>query len=192
LNPVTSAAVEVQAFCVEHGWRFCFIGGIAIQRWGEPRATVDADLTVLAGFGDESRYVDAILAAFTGRRADARDFALRNRVVLAQASNGVGVDVSLGAIPFEERAVERASDFEIGEGAWITTCDAEDLVVLKAFAGRTRDWADIEGIAIRQAGKLDEARIRAELVPLLELKGSPEDADRLGEILRHARPPRRP
>ncbi len=136
------------------------------------------------------RYVDAILGTFAGRRTDTRDFALRYRVVLVHASNGVGIDISLGAIPFEERAVERATGFQIAEGAWITTCSAEDLVVLKAFAGRTRDWADIEGIAIRQAGTLDEARIRAELVPLLELKGSPEDADRLMRILRQAHPPR--
>ena len=32
-------ADDLQSFCQVRGWRFCFIGGIAIQRWGEPRLT---------------------------------------------------------------------------------------------------------------------------------------------------------
>lgn len=32
-------ADEIQSFCRDRGWRFCFIGGIALQRWGEPRLT---------------------------------------------------------------------------------------------------------------------------------------------------------
>jgi hypothetical protein len=35
-----------------------------------------------------------------------------------------------------------------------------------AFAGRTKDWLDIEGIAVRQAGRLDERLIWTEIVPL--------------------------
>jgi len=41
---VLAAAEEVQIFCQKHGWSFCFIGGLAVQRWGEPRLTQDADL----------------------------------------------------------------------------------------------------------------------------------------------------
>jgi hypothetical protein len=35
------AASDLQALCEAEGWRFCFIGGLAVQRWGEPRETVD-------------------------------------------------------------------------------------------------------------------------------------------------------
>ncbi|MDB6036927.1 MAG: hypothetical protein JWM99_768 [Verrucomicrobiales bacterium] len=52
LPGVLRAAVEVQAFCEEQQWRFCFIGGISVQRWGSPRVTQDVDLTLLTGFGD--------------------------------------------------------------------------------------------------------------------------------------------
>ena len=71
----------------------------------------------------------------------------------------------------------------IAPSAVILTCGAEDLVVFKAFAGRPQDWLDIEGIAIRQAARLDERLIWTELVPLLELKETPEDAGRLRAIL---------
>ena len=49
------AARQLQAFCDRQGWRSCFIGGIAVQRWGEPRVTRDVDLTLLTGFGGEER-----------------------------------------------------------------------------------------------------------------------------------------
>ncbi|HNQ91110.1 MAG TPA: hypothetical protein PKM73_21050 [Verrucomicrobiota bacterium] len=41
LPGVLAAAGQVQRFCEERGWRFCFIGGVAVQRWGEPRLTQD-------------------------------------------------------------------------------------------------------------------------------------------------------
>ena len=189
MNRLLAAALEVQAFCRAQNWRFCFIGVLAVQRWGEPRLTQDAGLTVITGFGDEAPFVDTFLAHFEGRLPDARAFALRNRVLLLlRSSGGVPLDVALGAMPFEERAVARASDFMIAPGVVILTCGAEDLVVLKAFAGRPRDWLDIEGIAIRHTGRLDERLIWAELVPLLELKESPEDARQLHAILDRARP----
>jgi hypothetical protein len=187
VNPVFAAALELQEFCDARGWRFCFIGAVAVQRWGEPRLTLDADLTLLTGFGEEERFVDELLGTFKARRPDAREFALRYRVLLLEASSGVPLDVSLGAMPFEERAVERASAFAIGEGKSLRTCSAEDLIVFKAFAGRDKDWLDIEGVALRQAGYLREALIWKEIEPLLELKESPETAQRLRALLERAR-----
>jgi hypothetical protein len=187
VNPIFAGALEIQGVCERRAWRFCFIGAIAVQRWGEPRLTEDADLTVLTGFGAEQGFVDALLAEFAGRRPDARDFALRYRVLLLLASNGVPLDVSLGAMAFEEGAVARASRFAIGEGHSLLTCSAEDLIVFKAFAGRDKDWLDIEGIALRQAGRLREDAIWRELDPLLALKESPETAARLRSVFERAR-----
>jgi hypothetical protein len=187
VNPIFAAALEVQAFCRARGWRFCIIGALAVQRWGEPRLTQDVDLTILTGFGGEESYVDALLGRFEARRPDAREFALQHRVVLMRSDAGVPIDASLGAMPFEERAVSRASGFALQAGVELTTCSAEDLVVFKAFAGRDKDWLDIEGLALRQGGRLDEALIWSELGPLLELKEAPETADRLRAILRRAR-----
>jgi hypothetical protein len=186
VNPIFAAALELQTLCRTRGWRFCIIGGVAVQRWGEPRLTLDVDLTLLTGFGSEETFVDALLARLRGRLPDAREFALKTRVLLLSASNEVPVDVSLGAMPFEERATERASDYEVGTGIVLRTCSAEDLVVHKVFAGRDKDWLDVEGIVVRRADRLDQTLIFDELRPLLELKGSPEALTRLQEIL--ARP----
>jgi hypothetical protein len=181
LPGVLAAASEVQRFCLDQRWQFCFIGGVAVQRWGEPRLTQDVDLTVLTDFGDEARVADAFLSGFAARRFDAREFAFQNRVLLLRTHSGVDVDVAFGALPFEERTVQRASPWQWEDNASITTCSAEDLVVHKVFAGRDLDWGDVERILTRQHGKLDLAQIREELGPLLELKEEPEGLARLDQ-----------
>ena len=113
---------ELQAFCDGHGWRCCFIGGIAGQRWGEPRVTRDLDLTLLVGFGDEDRYIEPLMAHYKARVPGAREFARRNRVLLLQTTGLIGIDISLAALPFEERVVSRATMFTFAPGLDLRTC----------------------------------------------------------------------
>ncbi len=167
-------ASELQALCEDEEWRFCFIGGLAVQRWGEPRETVDVDLTLITGFGGEEPFIQKLLGSFEGRVDDPAGFARSNRVLLLRAASGVGIDIALGALPFEESVVLRASRFDFPGNAPLLTCSAEDLIVMKAFASRGQDWVDIEGIIVRQTGKLDWAYIDGQLGPLVELKEDPE------------------
>lgn len=51
---LVEGAAEIQAFCREAALAFCFIGGLAVLRWGEPRLTRDVDVTVLAEYGSEA------------------------------------------------------------------------------------------------------------------------------------------
>lgn len=44
-------------------------------RWGEPRETIDVDLTLLTGFGGEEPFVRALLARFEPRVQDPLEFA---------------------------------------------------------------------------------------------------------------------
>ncbi|MGD0620777.1 MAG: hypothetical protein ABSB67_24380 [Bryobacteraceae bacterium] len=61
-----TAAKQLQDFCDRQGWQSCFIGGIAMQRWCEPRVTRDIDLTLLAGFGDEERFAQSSSPSMKG------------------------------------------------------------------------------------------------------------------------------
>lgn len=182
MNPLYPAAAEVHDFCLAQGWRCCIIGGLAVVRWGRPRVTQDVDLTLLTGFGDEEKFVDVLLGRFAGRRPDAREFALAARVLLMQATNGTYIDLALAGLPFEERLVERATEFEYAPGVRLRTASAEDIVVSKAFATRHRDWNDIEGILVRQQHKLDWTYIRHELSFLCELKEAPEIVEQLEQM----------
>jgi len=146
------AAREIDDYCRRREWRYCIIGGMALLRWGEQRMTKDVDITLLTGFGGEERFVRALLSDFEPLVPNAADFALRNRVLPLRTKAGFKADIALGALPFEEQAVTRATDYAFAEDVSLRVCSAEDLVVMKAFAARPQDWIDIEGIAIRQHG----------------------------------------
>ena len=179
---VYRAASDLQRRFQERDWRFCLIGGLALQRWGEPRETIDVDVTLLTGFGGEESFVREILTWYEPRVADPAGFAFENRVLLVQAASGVGIDIALGGMPFEESAVARATPYEFAPGILLQTASAEDLIVMKAFASRAKDWVDLEGILIRQTGRLDWAYVEAQLQPLAELKEEPEILERLANM----------
>ncbi len=182
MNEVLEAAVELQSFIQSRQWSFSIIGGIALARWGEPRTTLDVDATLLTEFGEEDDCIDVLLGEFQSRISNPKEFAIQNRVLLLQAANGVGLDIALGGLPFEEHVILRATEFDFGQDAILLTASAEDMVVLKAFAGRPQDWVDVEGILVRQGDVLDWPLILGELTPLCELKESPETIDRLCQL----------
>ncbi|MBK8090838.1 MAG: hypothetical protein IPK32_02255 [Verrucomicrobiaceae bacterium] len=183
MNELTKLALELQSFCEKRNWSFCIIGGMAVQHWGEPRFTKDVDITLLTGFGSEERFVDDFLIAYEARVSEARAFALQNRVMLLRSSQGIGIDIALGALPFEDQAVKRAVKIEMEPGASLRLCTAEDLLVMKAFASRPLDWNDVRGILVRQGTrKLDWSYIHRQLTPLCEIKEAPEILTQLEKL----------
>ena len=176
------AGARLQRTLEAQQWQFCFIGGVANFRWGTPRLTTDLDLTLLTGFGREAEFVRMLLGLFESRIPDPAEFAACYRVLLLRTEEGMPVDIALGAMPFEERSIERSSLGELVPGATLRTCAAEDLVVHKAFAARPQDWVDIEGVILRQRGRLEWPQIWAELRDLAALKEAPELLDELARV----------
>jgi hypothetical protein len=95
------------------------------------------------------------------------------------------VDVSLGALAFEESVVSRATGFSFSPDVEIRTCSAEDLIILKLFASRPLDIRDVEGVVIRQGDHLDWRYIEEQLHPLAEVKQDPEILRNLSRLRRH-------
>jgi len=181
MNALFEAAKEVCDFMQEQRWKYCIIGGLAVFRWGELRTTLDVDLSLFTGFGKEESYVDALLAHFPKRIPDAREHALKYRVLLVNTSNGKPVDIGLAGFSFEKTMIKRATLFQFEEGIILPTCSAEDLFVMKVFAAREKDFHDAAGIAIRQ--RLNRSRILRLLRPLCEMKETPELVEKGMQIL---------
>lgn len=169
MDDLIHAAREIQDAMELTSYSFCFIGGLANLQWGEPRLTRDLDLTVLTGWGHEATAIDNILSKIEPRMQDARAFALENRVLLLKSRSGIPVDLAMGALPFEESAIKRAKNISFA-GIPLRVCSPEDLVVMKAFANRPLDWSDIEGVLLRQKGKLDKAYMLEQLANLAPAK----------------------
>jgi len=74
------------------------------------RLTVYADATLLTDWSRDEIVTDLLLGSpFQPRLPDARDFALKNRVLLLKNTKGTHVDIALGAMEFENRSVTRSS-----------------------------------------------------------------------------------
>ena len=172
MNPLFQAGLEIQKYIQNNDWSFCFIGGLAVIRWGEIRITQDIDLCLLSGFGNEEIYIDKLIKNFKSRISDPKEFAMKNRVLLLSAFNGISIDLSLSGIDFEEEMIARASYFNFSTDCSLITCSAEDLIILKVFSDRMRDWIDVEGIVSRQADKLDIDLIIEKLKMLCQIKGN--------------------
>lgn len=192
LNNILQVAAEVGQRLESVGISYCVIGGVAYQRWGEPRQTVDVDATLFVGFGNEKVVIDQVLSLYESRIESPHDFALQNRILLLQSKLGTGIDLSLGGLPFERRLIERSSVWEIPRHGTIRTCSSEDLVVLKAFASRPQDWIDVEKVIIRQGSRLNRELVKQELQPLAELKEEPELVDQVEKLLQKHLPPTSP
>ena len=116
----------------------------------------------------------------TPRRDDALEFAARTRVLLLRHVNGIPLDVSCGALTFEEHVTRDATVVELA-GVQVRLARAEHLLVLKAIAARPQDHADMHAIVVaNRALDLDSAR--ATLVEFAATLDAPElvrDFDRI-------------
>jgi Nucleotidyl transferase AbiEii toxin, Type IV TA system len=176
-------AQRFQTYCQDLGWEFCFIGGLALQHWGEPRLTRDIDVSILTGFGSEGEFISAILKTYQPRIPDAAAFAQQYRVLLVTTSSGIDFDIALAALPFEEEMIRRSKDAEYLPGVELRVCSAEDLIVLKSFANRAHDWQDVSSVVTRQGiGNLDWNYILLNLEPLVALKEEPQILEQLNNL----------
>jgi uncharacterized nucleotidyltransferase DUF6036 len=140
------------------GLRGAVIGGVAASLRGKPRLTDDVDALVLEADA-ETLLRSGFKFGFTPRIADAAEFSRQTRVLLLRYQPGdIDIDISLGALPFEDEVIERSTWIRAGN-VRILLASAEDLVIMKAVAGRPRDMMDIENV-IQANPDLDVDRIR--------------------------------
>lgn len=107
------------------------------------------------------------------RMADAGDFADRARVLLlVHRPSATAVDLALGFAPFDAETVNRATSFVV-DGQRLRIATPEDLVIMKAIAGRSRDLADLERL-IEVYPNLDFKRVRRWVRAYADELGAPE------------------
>ena len=183
------AALEVQRGLVAEGIEFCFIGGVALQRWGEVRFTTDVDLTAWCPLGDEQKTADKLKRLFPARHTDIDidNVAKLSRMYLGIGPTGHRVDISMGWIPYERRLMDRSVDIDFGIEEPLRCCSAEDLAILKTVAGRGQDWVDLKRIIQRSGRSMNWDLVWTELKVLLDLVEEPESLDRLRELVERER-----
>jgi hypothetical protein len=130
----------------ESGLAHAFGGAIALAYCvEEPRGTRDLDVNI---FSDASE-AESVLASLPREvRIRKKDIAKVKRDGQARLDwGGTPIDVFLNNIPLHD-AVAASVVWVRLEGRDIPVLDCASLVIFKAFFDRTKDWADIEAIAI--------------------------------------------
>lgn len=162
MTKLEAALLDLAAFLDERRLPYMTIGGFANLYWGVERFTRDVDIIVEIDDPALPGLIADLAHSFRIMVPDPLEFARRNRLVRMQTQTGVDAALILAALPYESAALRRAVAVELG-GRTIKLCTAEDLIIHKLSSERMQDAADVEGIVMRQTGRLDLSY----LVPLV-------------------------
>lgn len=147
------------------GFSFALKGGLAASIWGEPRTTLDVDISAFIEFGQEGALLDCLLQHHKYLGNMSLDAAIRLQFARLVAPNGVGLDVAFAyADAYYSDAMQRVRSVEIRDGFSVDVFGPEDILIQKCLAGREeKDMRDIPSILLRQFKDLDVAYIRRHL-----------------------------
>ncbi|MCE9546569.1 MAG: hypothetical protein K8T25_13765 [Planctomycetia bacterium] len=143
-------------FLDRHRIAFAVIGGIAVAVRGETRTTVDVDLLVqisvergheLLAQLDSSPFLPLFPDV-----AEVMETAFL--LPLQHRDTGIRLDLALALSGFEQQAVRRASSEAIAGGC-VPVITAEDLIIMKTLAGRSRDTDDVERLVSLRRDEID-------------------------------------
>jgi predicted nucleotidyltransferase len=169
------------------GVPYVIIGGLSVSIVSQPRPTIDVDLVVWLHPERWNVFLESgTRYGIKPREADALEFARKRRVLLLEhADTGIGIDVSFGALPFEQEMIDRATRVSIG-GVELRVATPEDLIVMKMIAHREKDLRDIDNI-MRVCQELDLERIKYWLHEFALVLETPElDSEFADMIQRHS------
>lgn len=173
-TPLRSALDAVRLLLRHFDDQGLVIGGIAASILGKPRLTRDIDVTLMLDLGDiHVLLLAASAVGITPRIPDVVEFARQSRVLLLQHErSGIGIDISLGAFPFEAEAIARGVIVDL-KGVKVRLPTPEDLIIYKTISHRGQDLQDISNIINANPG-LDVARIRFWVTQFAERLQLPE------------------
>jgi hypothetical protein len=147
----------------EHSLPHAFGGAIALAYCvEEPRGTRDLDVNVFCDAADAAKVLGALPNGVTVTAGDVGKVVKGGQARLWW--DGVPVDVFLNNLPLHE-AVASAVVWVPLQGRQVPMLDCASLVIFKAFFDRTKDWADIEAIAMATPEDIEAAaRTLAEML----------------------------
>lgn len=142
--------------------QYMLIGGLANAIWGEPRATLDVDISVAVPEAEIPKVAARIGEAFTVLVPEPAAFVQETRVLPLESASGVRVDLIFALIPFELEALDRARGVAIA-GRMVRVVTPEDLILMKIISDRPRDVLDAEGVVRRHRASLDRTYLEPRL-----------------------------
>jgi hypothetical protein len=139
----------------EAGFAHAFGGAIALAYCvEEPRGTRDLDVNIFVDAAEAGRVLAALPESVRVRKKDIIQVERDGQARLDW--DGTPIDVFLNNVPLHE-AVASAVVWVPLEGREAPVLDCASLVIFKAFFARTKDWADLEAVALATPEDIEAA-----------------------------------
>jgi hypothetical protein len=187
MNGLEQALKVIQDFLKTNNVPYMIIGGVGNLVWGEPRTTMDVDISIFLPENREPELIKAISSRFKMLTASPSKFVKKTRVLPIEVLDGVRSDLIFAQLDYEGQAIDRAVDVELSPGTTVRVCTAEDLIIHKAISKREKDWQDIEGVIIRRGRSLDRTYLMKWLKEFAAILERPEIVKRFDKLWKDSR-----
>lgn len=165
MTALESALLETTAALERAGIPYMLIGGLAVSLWGEPRSTLDVDITIWTEPDELDRTVRDLCSELRAIPEDPGAFVRETRVLPAMSSGHVRLDIVFAALPEEKRIIRRAQPKIVG-GKTVKVASVEDLIFMKLASERPKDVEDARLLLRRWRAALDRAYLEPRLKEL--------------------------
>jgi len=173
INPFESSLRNIADLLDNNKIEYMVIGGIANVKWGNPRATLDIDITIWIPDEKIKNLLSVLAIEHTLLVENPLEFISKTRALPVKNSKNQRIDLIFGSLPFEENAIKRAVKVQIGNTA-INFCTAEDLILLKIISDRDKDTEDVRGILQFQKKNLDYDYLEPRITELADFLDKPD------------------
>ena len=152
---------------------YMIIGGLASAIWGNPRATLDIDVTIWVAVDHIQETVSMLEKKYACMVENPLDFISETRVLPVKTNENLRIDIIFGVLPFEIDAIDRAVEVKVGD-TFIKFCTAEDLILLKIISERSKDIEDVRCVLHFQKNNLDFIYLEPRIKELSDLLDRPD------------------
>ena len=164
LDPAQVAEQIAQAIEAT-GCEYGIGGAIALGYWGQPRGTLDVDVTLFLPADQPTSCVRLLQSIGCTVQADRAIRSLTEHGFCQVEFKGLRVDIFLPTVPFYEHARQRRRPVTLGSHS-VMIWDAETLCVFKMMFFRRKDLADLEQLLRTQGNQLDRDWVLRQLTEM--------------------------
>jgi hypothetical protein len=140
--------INIAEFLKKEKIPYMIIGGVANLFWGEPRTTLDVDVTVKIKDENIPEFITKIREKFSILVSEPQKFIEKTRVLPVKVRD-LTVDIIFATLPYEEKAISRAVIRKVAR-AEVSICSVEDLIIYKIISERPKDINDTKKILTKQ------------------------------------------
>ncbi len=173
MTELEAALLEVAAALEECEFSYVLIGGLAVAFSGEPRTTLDVDVSVWIDPQALDAAVRCLCKRLRALPSEPLKFVEQRRVLPVLTRSGVRADIVFASLPVERETIRRGVPMRIA-GRTIPVASVEDLLLMKLVSEREKDLADARALLRRFRKSLDRDYLLPKLQELAAALARPE------------------